>query len=1340
MSITDRNGQTVDVIELPGVCCGMEWSRDGALLAIIQDKTPDVLLWDASSKKTMALDTTLKSNPTFLAWAQQGTVLAVGTAKGGLLIYNHHTSRKTTFLGKHTKKITCGTWSDENMLVLGSEDHSVTINNSEGDLLQQPLLHGDPSDIQIHNTPSGAKISIVVNKQTLYLINVNDPDNPLELAFQAKYGNIVSYRWFGEGRLLMGFASGFFVVVSTDLKQIGQELFQARNHKVRLNDIICSTTLNKAATCGDNCIKIHDLADLTDVFAIITLDEDRGMLDQLQWSDDGQLLSISTQSGTVHSYLTRLPMLGAANGQRLVYLSSLQELSFSNLALARGGTAGNPARGKVRLTVEPAFVAVGPYYAASGLNNSVWFYNVADDGSLEPAFREPRTFVSSVKSLFLNADYAAGLGDGRLQLLKINNEQSDGQHDSRLFPDKPKEEKITCAALTNALLIYGTETGGLHYFFIDDWAFVNEFRHVVGIKMLAPDTNGTRLLFLDDKGDAYIYNPVNDALLEIPFVPVAVKGFVWDHTPSDQPLFAVYDEENIHVYLYSPNHIRGPQCDKVNTTRLPPGHMPLVLTSTSVTCLSPSGKTTEVVLETHDAKNPDSMEWARETVAQHVGMGRYQDALVVAHKFANDAKSLLEPYVKTVLEALDVSNAIHFYRLMGQPSQVNALRKIEGVEDRFLLGGHVAILLHEYGLAQDLFLKSSNPVEALNMHRDLLQWDQALKLAQKLAPAELPAISKEYGQQLELTGNYQQALEMFEAGLQGGKQDRAHLDACRAGLARMLARLGDLRRAVKYTEEVNSRQLFREVGGILESQGHGHEAAAMFERADLPERAAAVYIKSKNWTKAGEALKSVANPKLHLQYAKAREADGSYREAAAAYEAAKDWLAVVRINLDHLRNPEAAVAIVKSKGSVEGAKMVARFFMNLGDFASAIQFLVLSKCSREAFQMAQTHNQMDIYAQVIGDDATPEDLKAIAAHFEKQNDLLQAGRAYLRAGDHATALKHFLRCHTEDGSHIEAAIEAVSTSPADTRPRLSQQLFQFLMGETDGRPKDFSYVFKLHMGLKEFAEAARTAVILAREEQNAGNYRNARDMLLNMYRQLQTEGIRISADMSQSLMLLHSYLIVKIHIKRNDHTKGARMLVRVANSISRFPTHVVNILTSAVIECYRSGLKNSAFTFAAMLMRPEYRQKLDPKYKKKIEQIVRKPERTEAPEEDSPCPYCKSPVKVTSLHCKACENLLPYCIATGQHMVADDWAECPHCHFPAIYKELAALLDTEEACPMCSHALGVAQIVRIQDCSFRLRESKDMVEKGAPPSAATPDVPSVDVDSLAQSLEDDENV
>ena len=55
-------------------------------------------------------------------------------------------------------------------------------------------------------------------------------------------------------------------------------------------------------------------------------------------------------------------------------------------------------------------------------------------------------------------------------------------------------------------------------------------------------------------------------------------------------------------------------------------------------------------------------------------------------------------------------------------------------------------------------------------------------------------------------------------------------------------------------------------------------------------------------------------------------------------------------------------------------------------------------------------------------------------------------------------------------------------------------------------------------------------------------------------------------------------------------------------------------------------MKNSAFTYAAMLMRPEYRKDIDEKYKKKIEAIVRKPQRSEEPEKSSRCPYCTNEV------------------------------------------------------------------------------------------------------------------
>ena len=71
------------------------------------------------------------------------------------------------------------------------------------------------------------------------------------------------------------------------------------------------------------------------------------------------------------------------------------------------------------------------------------------------------------------------------------------------------------------------------------------------------------------------------------------------------------------------------------------------------------------------------------------------------------------------------------------------------------------------------------------------------------------------------------------------------------------------------------------------------------------------------------------------------------------------------------------------------------------------------------------------------------------------------------------------------------------------------------------------------------------------------------------------------------------------------------MLNRVAKNISKFPAHVVPILTSTVIECQRAGMKKTALEYATKLMAPELRPQIAEAYKRKIETIVRKPDKTE---------------------------------------------------------------------------------------------------------------------------------
>lgn len=82
---------------------------------------------------------------------------------------------------------------------------------------------------------------------------------------------------------------------------------------------------------------------------------------------------------------------------------------------------------------------------------------------------------------------------------------------------------------------------------------------------------------------------------------------------------------------------------------------------------------------------------------------------------------------------------------------VYALEDIVQIEDLNTLAGFCALLLNKIDEAKTLFAKSGNPQEALELCRDLLQWEQAMALAGSLAPEQLPFLAREYAQQLEFT-------------------------------------------------------------------------------------------------------------------------------------------------------------------------------------------------------------------------------------------------------------------------------------------------------------------------------------------------------------------------------------------------------------------------------------------------------------------------------------------------------------------------------------------------------------------------------------------------------------
>ena len=343
-------------------------------------------------------------------------------------------------------------------------------------------------------------------------------------------------------------------------------------------------------------------------------------------------------------------------------------------------------------------------------------------------------------------------------------------------------------------------------------------------------------------------------------------------------------------------------------------------------------------------------------------------------------KSIWETLSETAMNFLDLSFAKKIYRnVLKDAAMVSTIERIESLDDKNLLGGHVALIFGEFNLAQEYFLESGTPTAALDMRRDLLHWEQALILAQTLSPREVTVIAKEYASQLEFNGKYSDALGMYEKALASSdifpgmeKQQEEHQISSSAGMTRMTFRLGDLSRGMKMLTGVHDSGLLGDCAAILEGIKQYGESGLLYERAQMWEKAADVHIRAKNFNKVAEILPHVTMPKIFGQYAKAREAEGKYEEAAKAYEKAKDFDSVVRIYVTHTRNIESAVQIVRRTKSRESAKLISHFFQEMRDFKSTVEFCLLAGLKTEAFEIAQVQDVMEVYAELVKDDATPD--------------------------------------------------------------------------------------------------------------------------------------------------------------------------------------------------------------------------------------------------------------------------------------------------------------------------------------------------------------------------------
>jgi len=183
------------------------------------------------------------------------------------------------------------------------------------------------------------------------------------------------------------------------------QLWSQRVHAESLFGLAYSPVLQRAATAGDGGVKIIDMAngafrELTaEAIAMDTSDDGRPHL--LQWSPDGQILTVSTRSGYVYNFLAKMPMIHSHYGTTVAYLSSLREIAIADTLVK-----GRPVA--VTVGIEPTFTGLGKHHVAAGMNNRILYYRSTPDDLSKVSEQE---YMGKVAEVCMNDRFAAVRSD-----------------------------------------------------------------------------------------------------------------------------------------------------------------------------------------------------------------------------------------------------------------------------------------------------------------------------------------------------------------------------------------------------------------------------------------------------------------------------------------------------------------------------------------------------------------------------------------------------------------------------------------------------------------------------------------------------------------------------------------------------------------------------------------------------------------------------------------------------------------------------------------------------------------------------------------------------------------
>ena len=1202
-------------------------------------------------------------------------------------------------------------------------------------------------------------MAIFKEKRSLMIQSLESEEKPIQLVFSSNYGRIIDYTYCKNGNIIIAFQKGFLIKLSLLSNDIKEEI---DNEKVFQNSLeIIKFNGEKIFAIGDHNLKVFNFHKFKEIKKLRkSFNPNNGFFRDLEISQNGSFGVAISNKGFLSALLFSLDKKADISENFLVFQSYFNEIKVC------------PLQKDIKTLLGENFNVNQNQYSIKEENNEIGGLKLLNDHLV--TFHENILNLYKLNDITYEQIYSKELPDLILDIKVNNEKRFLILMKKEILLMNLKDEKYQLfkkgrfTKESNPLdidenFIYLSEKNVLSIYDIYDFSdvFVKQFNFT--IKNFFLNSKLFYFLILKNENELYFFNPQEDIILNI-FIPTNnIENIIFDFE-NPKEFSILFKNQKIASYLINNNHYINELSIKIiresysfedflgmngepsftyiqglTILKLINGFLISINKKNNLNGIYLSCQSYKINQQSFESLNNFSDKKAKlsskgsladldkeiylKRFYQNLELLNFEEAylssLVIKKKIFWEKLALIS------LEYLDIKTSKNCFQKLKNISKVYSLEQMTLNKSPEELKGDVAVILNKYNLAKKFYLKGKNPELAIELLRTLQNYSEAVELAKKLNLDHLIAsLLIDLADQHYKNDEFIKAFSFYEEALQVKKITPIEVEKVNFGMVKIYLKQGNVIKIRNLVQSINNIELVEELGELSKRLKQFKLASQIFKKIDFKVKSLSCFLEAaKKNDNEVKGLKEyllqnidfINEKTILVGLGKFFERTNDLNLAEKLYLKSKDYIGLIKFYLNVQNKPEKAEKIFNEqcKNSHTAANYLAEYFINIeGDKKKAIIYYIMSGRRFEAFQKAKQEDLIDEYCENVKEIEEKECL-IIALYYEKKKKYSKSGFYFEKCQEFEKALINYIKAKDYDSS-IDLVYKLKSEDLFEFLVQIFSGTTSIYEKESEIEENDIAdpiYLFNLYLAFDKFESANKVALVIIDKEAEDGNYKIAHKKSFEIKSAIEKKDKKkISFELKNKFLIYHSYMLVRKLLKLKNHKNAAELLNRVCSYINYFPKHAVQIMTSTVIECTKSKLKYFAFNWSINLCKPEYRNKISPKLKPKIEKIALKVvnKRGNFFSDVYKCPLCSVNIKDEfCLTCINCKNEFCFCMASGKSILAENdklkVLQCKNCNCFVKQNEFNNFLTVQNNCPLCNKGYTPELFVPVtkdQICQF----------------------------------------